>query len=206
MAAAPPRLPPLFPPTLLPEAHPRPWLEASIHPLPRGMRGDLALVLPGVPLPPPSDPLPLLLVPTCQHAAMDLVAWGDAVAAEKDLLLERFARWAKAVCEALAARGWWADFVDPCSGLAVRTPFANTPYPEVDAFEAVLRWRTSSAGGCRVLLHPSWGAAVYPATLFARAPLEVLLEAMRNAAEVEAGLGGSSGALAGAAAEESAKQ
>jgi hypothetical protein len=28
--------------------------------------------------------------------------------------------WARAVCGALAARGCWADYIDPCSGLPVR--------------------------------------------------------------------------------------
>ena len=140
-------------------------------------------VLPGVDL---DAPAPLLLVPTCQRARMDLVAWGDAVAAEKDALLERFSRWAGAVCDALGAKGWWGDFVDPCSGLPVRTPHARAVYAEVDAFEALLKWRTSSAGGCRVLLHPQWGTAVYPATLFARAPPAALREAMEAAAAAEA--------------------
>lgn len=55
-------------------------------------------------------------------------------------------------------------------------------YPEVDAFETLLRWKTSSAGGCRVLLHPSWGSAVYPASLFTKAPLPALVPAMEEAA------------------------
>ena len=53
---------------------------------------------------------------------------------------------------------------------------------------ALLKWRTtgSTAGGCRVLLHPEWGTAVYPATLFARAPPAELREAMEAAARDEA--------------------
>ena len=184
---------PVLPPTLLAG-----WLEVSIHSPSRAMRADLAMVLPATPLSDddPAQP-PFLLVPTCQRAAMDLVAWGDAVAAEKDALLERFARWAGAVCAALAARGWWGDFVDPCSGLATRTPHSNAPYPEVDAFEALLRWRTSTAGGCRVLLHPQWGAAAYPATLFARAPLGALRDIMEAAAAEEEARLGAGGAAAG---------
>ena len=178
-AAAGSSLPParhqLTPPTLLPNG-----IEFSVHTIPRAFRHDLQPVLPGVAL---EGELPLLLVPTCQHAAVDLVSWGDAEAAEKDLLLERFVAWAAAVCERLAARGCWGDYVDPCSGLAVRTPHSRIAYPEVDAFETLLRWRTAVAGCCKVLSHPAWGTSVYLATLFAKAPVEVLEEVLREAAE-----------------------
>lgn len=189
----------LAPPTLLPNG-----IEYSIHTIPRAFRHDLQPVLPGIAL---EGELPLLLVPTCQHAAVDLVSWGDAEAAEKDLLLERFVAWAAAVCDRLAARGCWGDYVDPCSGLAVRTPHSRIAYPEVDAFETLLRWRTAVAGCCKVLSHPAWGTSVYLATLFARAPMDVLLEVLAEAAasvpvkqrlDAEAaGEGGGSGASGG---------
>ena len=177
----------LVAPTLLPNG-----IEYSVHTLPRAFRADLQPVLPGVPLDTDAAEAtaagagaaaaPFLLVPTCQRAAVDLVRWDDEVAAEKDLLLERFVAWAAAVCDALAARGSWGDYVDPCSGLAVRTPHSRVPYPEVDAFETLLRWRTGVAGCCRVLSHPSWGTHAYLATLFARAPVGVLEECLREAA------------------------
>ena len=63
----------------------------------------------------------LLVVPTCQRATLDLVNIGDAVEAEKDALLERFFAFARHVCGALQAQGHWADYIDPCSGLPVRS-------------------------------------------------------------------------------------
>ena len=165
----------LFPPTLLSNG-----IEYSVHTVPRAFRSDLAPVLPGVPL--EGEPT-FLIVPTCQRSCVDLVNWDDPVAREKDLLLERFVAWAAAVCERLAARGCWGDYVDPCSGLAVRTPHSRIAYPEVDAFETLLRWRTAVAGCCKVLSHPTWGTSVYLATLFAKAPVEVLEEVLREAAE-----------------------
>ena len=68
----------LMPPTLLPNG-----LQVSVHECPRAIRRELALVLPGV------DTEGLLVVPTCQRAAMDLVNVGPDVAQEKDDLLER---------------------------------------------------------------------------------------------------------------------
>jgi hypothetical protein len=57
----------------------------------------------------------------------------------------------------------------------VRTQHSRVVYPEVDACETLLRYRAHDAGGCKVLAHPAWGTAVYPATLFARAPVEALV-------------------------------
>ena len=162
----------LHPPTTLSNG-----FQFSIHSVPKGFTHDLAPILPGIPL--TGDP-PLLLVPTCQHSAYDLVNWGEEVSVEKDLLLERFAAWASMICDTLVARGWWGDYVDPCSGQAVRTKHSHSVYPEVDAFEALLKWKTFTAGGCKVLSHPEWQTSVYPATLFARAPLEVLLEVVNE--------------------------
>jgi hypothetical protein len=33
----------------------------------------------------------------------------------------------------------------------------------------------------QIVLHPRWGSAVYPATLFTKAPLQPLLEAIKEA-------------------------
>jgi hypothetical protein len=87
----------------------------------------------------------------------------------------------------------------------------NIIYPEVDTFEVrkppiymfavpfllharvlftihevqlLLRYRTGSAGPCKILQHPVWHSFVYPATLFAVAPVPVLEEIFREAASV----------------------
>jgi hypothetical protein len=49
-----------------------------------------------------------------------------------------------------------------------------------------------------VLLHPRWGSRVYPATLFAIAPLPLLVQALEEAAAEQASRGSPSGAGAGA--------
>lgn len=125
----------------------------------------------------------LLVVPTCQRADMDLVATGDAVDAEKDRLLERFVRWAVAVCTRLSSMGHWCDYIDPCSGLPMMHKDTQTPYSEVEGLSLLLGYRTANAGCCKVVLHPKWGTSVYPATLFARAPAEAVDEAVRLAEE-----------------------
>lgn len=41
----------------------------------------------------------------------------------------------------------------------------------------------------QIVLHPRWGSAVYPATLFTKAPLAALLEAVKEAEAMLQGTG-----------------
>eukprot|EP00897_Mesotaenium_endlicherianum_P004783 jgi/Mesen1/4332/ME000022S03624 len=118
----------------------------------------------------------MLIVPTCQNSAVDLVKMGEVVEEEKDRLLEVFVEWAKSVCDKLQSRGFFADYIDPCSGLPMIHRDTTTVYSEVDALATLLGYGYANAGCCKVILHPKWGSSVYPATMFTNAPLEVLLE------------------------------
>ncbi|KAK1859639.1 hypothetical protein I4F81_002233 [Pyropia yezoensis] len=70
--------------------------------------------------------------------------------------------------------GWWADATDPASG----QPHWGTPgaavFSEPDAVERLLRYGAEEAGGCRIVRHPAWGAAVYLSSFFTNAPLPVV--------------------------------
>lgn len=105
---------------------------------------------------------------------MDLVQVGEDVEDEKDFRLERFAEMGERICTALEKQGFWSDYIDPCSGLPMHGDNNNNIYSECDGFEILLGYRTQKCGPCKMLLHPSWGSAVYPATLFAIAPAPVL--------------------------------
>lgn len=168
-------------------------IEYTVFAVPRSIRRDIQSVLPGV------DVENLFIIPCCQRGAMDLVNIGADVAAEKDRLLEVFAAWAGDVRKRLlalndaekasgevAAPAYWSDYVDPCSGLPVHTKNVTIIYPEVDTMELLLRYRTSAAGPCKILMHPKWGSHVYPATMFAIAPLEVLQRVCTEAADAMA--------------------
>ena len=163
----------------------RPGFEATIFSAPRSLRSELSVTLAGALA--PAGPLPrdlngLLLVPCCLRAQLDLLGLGGAVAAEKDRCLAVFVQWAAGVRARLAGR--WCDWADPCSGLPAHTP-SSAPYPEVDTMEVLLRYRVDAAGACRVLLHPRWGGAVYPATLWSDAPADELAAALAAQAEAD---------------------
>jgi Methylmalonic aciduria and homocystinuria type D protein len=62
-----------------------------------------------------------LALPTNQRAREDLVGTGEKVELEKDRLLNVFMNFARALCDKIRSAGYWADFIDPCSGLPMLT-------------------------------------------------------------------------------------
>eukprot|EP00531_Pseudo-nitzschia_arenysensis_P016451 CAMPEP_0116115548 /NCGR_PEP_ID=MMETSP0329-20121206/563_1 /TAXON_ID=697910 /ORGANISM="Pseudo-nitzschia arenysensis, Strain B593" /LENGTH=161 /DNA_ID=CAMNT_0003608983 /DNA_START=92 /DNA_END=574 /DNA_ORIENTATION=- len=98
----------------------------------------------------------VLAIPTNQHARHDLVAVGDEIEAEKDRLLNCFLEFGEEVCSKIIAAGYWADYIDPCSGLPMLTKSCNKVYSEVDGMECLLNYRAYNAGFCKVLTHPKW--------------------------------------------------
>ncbi|KAL3770339.1 hypothetical protein ACHAWU_003559 [Discostella pseudostelligera] len=118
--------------------------------------------------------LRLLAIPTNQRAREDLVAVGDHIEQEKDRLLNVFISFGKYICEQIRLKGYWADYIDPCSGLPMISLNCNKVYSEVDGMECLLNYKSYNAGFCKILTHPKWGSAVYPATIFAHAPVDVV--------------------------------
>eukprot|EP00752_Nemacystus_decipiens_P005299 g4807.t1 len=142
-------------------------LEVSLHTCPRALFRELRHVFPGV------DLDACLAVPTSQKADIELVSFGDTVETEKDRLLNSFARFASGLCKQIREAGYWADYIDPCSGLPMLTG-GNKVYSEVEGMQLLLQYRVMNAGSCKVLLHPQWGSAVYPASLFCNAPSDLV--------------------------------
>mmetsp|Transcript_23162 Transcript_23162/g.48437 ORF Transcript_23162/g.48437 Transcript_23162/m.48437 type:complete len:207 (-) Transcript_23162:284-904(-) len=118
--------------------------------------------------------LRLLAIPTNQRAREDLVAVGDHIEQEKDRLLNVFISFGQYICDQLRAKGFWADYIDPCSGLPMISLNCNKVYSEVDGMECLLNYKAYNAGFCKILTHPKWGSAVYPATIFAHAPTDIV--------------------------------
>ena len=47
---------------------------------------------------------------------------------------------------------------------------------QVDGAQQLLEYSVQNAGCCKILLHPSWSSAVYPATIFTTAPAGMITE------------------------------
>ena len=87
-------------------------------------------------------------------------------------------KWAQELRETLAAKGHWADYTDPCSGLPVHSNSGGSIYPDVDGFERLLHYKIDGSMGCRMMSHPEWKFASYPASFFTTAPAEDLCAAL----------------------------
>mmetsp|Transcript_7115 Transcript_7115/g.10026 ORF Transcript_7115/g.10026 Transcript_7115/m.10026 type:complete len:191 (+) Transcript_7115:3-575(+) len=155
-------------------------LEVSVHIAPKALIRELKFIFRDK-----SFESGCLAIPTCQKSQEDLVNMGEDVEFEKDRCLNVFSDWARHVCERLATQGHWADFIDPCSGLPMLSPNNNSVYSEVEGMQLLLRYSVLNAGMCRVLLHPVWGSAVYPATLFTTAPHEAVAEVLEEFYQIE---------------------
>lgn len=123
-----------------------------------------------------NEKLEILAIPTNQHARHDLVAVGDEIELEKDRLLNCFLEFGEELCKKIRQAGYWADYIDPCSGLPMITKSCNKVYSEVDGMGCLLNYRAYNAGFCKILTHPRWGSAVYPATIFCHAPRDTIIK------------------------------
>jgi hypothetical protein len=92
----------------------------------------------------------------------------------------KFISFGKDFCDKIRSKGYWADFIDPCSGLPMLTQSCNKVYSEVDGMECLLNYKSYNAGFCKILTHPLWGSAVYPATIFAHCPKDVASEILQS--------------------------
>ena len=86
----------------------------------------------------------------------------------------------KNICDRIRAHGYWADFIDPCSGLPMLTQNCNKVYSEVDGMQCLLNYKAYSAGFCKILTHPVWGSSVYPATIFTHCPTKLAADILRS--------------------------
>lgn len=77
------------------------------------------------------------------------------------------------------ADGHWADYIDPCSGLSMVNKDSQQIYGEVDALVTLLNYQTINTGCCKIALHPTWGSAMYPASIFTKAPVTALQHAVQ---------------------------
>ena len=154
-------------PTLSPKG-----MEWSVHSCPKSLESDIGLVFNRKRV----TERPVLIIATCQNSSVELVNWGDKEAYEKDRLLETFVSCASEICKKIREKSYWANYCDPASGLPILDDNVNIIYPEVESMEILLNYKTNPTGGCKILYHPRWGAAVYPASIFTDCPLEVSLE------------------------------
>ena len=59
-------------------------------------------------------------------------------------------------------------------------------FSEVQCAELLLGYQVMNAGCCKIILHPQWNSAVYPATIFTTTPSELVLQTIQSFTHIAA--------------------
>ncbi|KAK3544024.1 hypothetical protein QTP70_035035 [Hemibagrus guttatus] len=139
-------------------------VECAIQSCPELLKKDFALMFPEA----PSSGMMVLTV--TQRTENDMTAWSEEVDQEREQLLAKFIEGAKEICYALQSEGFWADFIDPSSGLAFFGSYTNNTLFETDERYLHLGFQIEDLGCCKVIRHSLWGTHVFVGSVFTNAP------------------------------------
>ncbi|XP_062861829.1 metabolism of cobalamin associated Db [Trichomycterus rosablanca] len=139
-------------------------VECAIQSCPELLKRDFASVFPEA----PSSSMMVLTV--TQRTKNDMTAWSEEVDQEREELLAKFIAGAKEICHALHTEGFWADFIDPSSGLAFFGTYTNNTLFETDERYRHLGFQIEDLGCCKVIRHSLWGTHAFVGTVFTSAP------------------------------------
>lgn len=147
-----PAILPAFP--ALPSAD---MLEAVAHEAPLLLRKQMLELFPGQKLAEGNLSVVTLAIRT-EH---DMSTWSDQVEEERERLTEHLVITAKEVCGQLKEEGYWADFIDPCSGTPHYSAHSATTMFETDDRWRLLGFRIEDLGCCKVISHNRFGRHVF---------------------------------------------
>uniref|UniRef100_A0A3Q3FEQ9 Metabolism of cobalamin associated Db n=1 Tax=Labrus bergylta TaxID=56723 RepID=A0A3Q3FEQ9_9LABR len=119
---------------------------------------------------PEAPPSQMMAVTVTQRTKNDMSSWSSEVEEEREEMLHTFIDGAQQISLALQSEGFWADFIDPSSGLAFFGPYTNLPLFETDERYAQLGFRVDDLGCCKVIRHALWGTNVFVGTILTNAP------------------------------------
>ncbi len=103
-----------------------------------------------------------------QEARFPLEDTSSHVEREKDRLREKFMRFGFQVAFDLRDRGWLTDLIDPRTGYPLLSRPGEIRHDDAAVVRTMLDFPVKT-NRCRVLIHPDWGTAIYPATLITSA-------------------------------------
>ncbi|OWK53972.1 Methylmalonic aciduria and homocystinuria type D, mitochondrial [Lonchura striata] len=138
-------------------------VECAVQACPELLRKELQPLFPAL------GPRSLTVLTVTQRSAQDMSAWSAEAQQEREQLLDKFINGAKEICYAIAAEGYWADFIDPTSGLAFFGPYTNDSLLETDERYRHLGFAVDDLGCCKVIRHNLWGTHVVVGSIFTNA-------------------------------------
>lgn len=141
-----------------------PTVECAIQSCPELLKKDFELMFPEAPT------NGMMVVTVTQKTANDMTSWCEEVDQEREQMLDNFVAGAREICMALRTEGFWADFIDPSSGMAFFGPYTNSPLFETDERHRHLGFQIEDLGCCKVIRHSLWGTHVFVGSVFTSAP------------------------------------
>ncbi|HEY9615253.1 MAG TPA: methylmalonic aciduria and homocystinuria type D protein [Microcoleaceae cyanobacterium] len=109
-----------------------------------------------------------------QLSACDLRDRTALTEAEKQKLRQQFVAFGSTVANRLEQLGYQSDLFDPKTGLPMLSTPGRLHLDDVAVVRDCLGYPTQGHRGCSVILHPTWGSAVYPSVLLSSAPPELV--------------------------------
>lgn len=131
--------------------------DLEVHEAPILLRKQMKDLFPGQNL----EAGPFTIITLAQRTDNDMSKWSSQVEEERELKTEHFIQAAKEICGRLKEDGYWADFIDPCSGTPYFGPHTNTTMFETDEKYRLLGFRIEDLGCCKVISSAKYGRNVF---------------------------------------------
>jgi len=132
-------------------------MDLEVHTAPTLLRKELGELFPEQDL----TAGPLSIITMSIMTEHDMSTWSEEVEAEREKLTEHTVISCKEICGRLKDDGYWADFIDPCSGTPHFSAHSNTTMFETDEKFRLLGFRIEDLGCCKVIHHNKFGRHVF---------------------------------------------
>lgn len=143
-------------------------LQYSVHPPTEFIRTHLDQLLPSWSLPVLSV---LIVLQLCQFTFLERTVDTEIY---KNQFHQQFIEFGSQIVFQLRAMGYLADMFDPRTGWPITSPPGQLRLSDVKVVRAALGYSIDRNGPCAMIVHPTWGRAVYPSTLVSSAQLHVV--------------------------------
>lgn len=143
-------------------------MECSVHPPNPFIQSHLDQLLPDWHVPVLSV---LVVLQQCSTALWHRTLETEA---QKNQLRQQFIQVGQHIFQHLQQLGHLAEVIDPQTGLPTCSKPGSLKLDVVRVVDACLGYGMTASGHCKVIVHPTWGSAVYPAVLVSSAHPGVL--------------------------------